>query len=145
MQRGSFGHEPHGQGIGPFKPRGGPAGLIVRHGYIVAEWGDPDRVDLTHSVTKSFLSTTVGLAYDRKMIRDVHDLVRPYMTPIVALKGPPGAVPLVPVPRDVMGANIDDSASVPPPHGVAFDAFEVLEPFDSEHNRKITWDSCCGR
>jgi CubicO group peptidase (beta-lactamase class C family) len=141
MQRGSFGREPHGEGIGPFKPRGGPAGLIVRHGYIVAEWGDPDRVDLTHSVTKSFLSTTVGLAYDRKMIRDVHDPVRQYMTPIVALKGPPGrSASLVPIPPDVMGATVSDSAAPPPPAGVAFDAFEVLEPFESEHNRKITWD-----
>ncbi len=141
MQRGSFGREPHGEGIGPFKPRGGPAGLIVRHGYIVAEWGDPDRVDLTHSVTKSFLSTTVGLAWDRKMIRDVKDLVRDYMTPIVALKGPPGGDgSLVPIPPSVMGANTNDSTAAPPPAGVAFNAFEVLEPFESEHNRKITWD-----
>jgi CubicO group peptidase (beta-lactamase class C family) len=141
MQRGSFGREPHGEGIGPFKPRGGPAGLIVRHGYIVAEWGDPDRVDLTHSVTKSFVSTTVGLAWDRKMIRDVKDLVRPYMAPIVALKGPPGgAAPLVPVPASVMGVNTNDELTSSPPKGVAFDAFEVLEPFESEHNRTITWD-----
>jgi CubicO group peptidase (beta-lactamase class C family) len=141
MQRGSFGREPHGEGIGPFKERGGPAGLIIRHGYIVAEWGDPDRVDLTHSVTKSFVSTTVGLAWDRKLIRDVHDLVRPYMTPIVALKGPPGGSPaLVPVPPNVMGVNTNDGAAPPPPRGIAFDAFEVLEPFESDHNRKITWD-----
>jgi CubicO group peptidase (beta-lactamase class C family) len=142
MQRTSFGtREPYGEGIGPFKPRGGPAGLIVRRGYIVAEWGDPDRVDLTHSVTKSFVSTTVGLAFDRKMIRSVTDLVRPYMAPIVALKGPPnGASPLVPVPRTVMGVNTGDIAATAPSKGVAFDAFEVLEPFESEHNRKITWD-----
>ncbi|MEJ7698382.1 MAG: hypothetical protein WKF71_01860 [Pyrinomonadaceae bacterium] len=34
------------------------------------EWGDPLRVDMTFSVTKSFLSTVVGLAYDRKLIRN---------------------------------------------------------------------------
>ena len=142
MQRGSFGKEPHGEGIGPFKERAGPAGMIVRHGYIVAEWGDPDRVDLTHSVTKSFVSTTVGLAWDRKMIKDVKDPVRPYMTPIVALKGPPGGfAALVPVPPNVMGMNTNDGAAAPPPKGVAFDAFEVLEPFESPHNRKITWDN----
>ncbi len=39
-----------------------------------------------------------------------------------------------------MGVNIDDSTVTPPPKGVAFDAFEVLEPFESEHNQKITWD-----
>ena len=36
----SFGREPHGEPVGPFKPRGPQTGLVVRHGYIVAEWGD---------------------------------------------------------------------------------------------------------
>ena len=57
--------EPHSAPIGPFKTRGDMTGIIVRRGYIVAEWGDPTRVDMTFSVTKSFLSTTVGLAWDR--------------------------------------------------------------------------------
>jgi CubicO group peptidase (beta-lactamase class C family) len=76
----SFGREPHGDPIGPFKPRGEVSGVIVRNGYIVAEWGDPARVDMTFSVTKSFLSTTVGLAYDRGLIRDLNDTVRAYVT-----------------------------------------------------------------
>src|SRR5690606_10049906 len=59
----SFGREPFGDAIGPFKERGPQTGVIVRNGYIVAEWGEPDRVDMTFSVTKSFLSTTVGLAW----------------------------------------------------------------------------------
>ena len=75
----SFGREPHGQAIGPFRERGVPAGLIVRHGYIVAEWGDLDRVDMTFSVTKSFLSTVVGLAWDRGLIRDLDDPVHLYV------------------------------------------------------------------
>ena len=75
----SWGLEPHGDAIGPYKKRGDMTGVIVRHGYIVAEWGEPHRVDMTFSVTKSFLSTTVGLAYDRGLIRDVHDRVQPYM------------------------------------------------------------------
>jgi hypothetical protein len=58
----TFGREPYGGGVGPFRDRGDPTGVILRHGYIVAEWGDPDRVDMTHSVTKSFLSSVVGLA-----------------------------------------------------------------------------------
>jgi hypothetical protein len=61
----SIGREPFDDGIGPFKERGDPTGVILRQGYIVAEWGDPHRVDMTFSVTKSFLSTTVGLALDR--------------------------------------------------------------------------------
>ena len=34
---------------------------------------------MTFSVTKSFLSTTVGLAYDRGMIRDLNEPVRRYV------------------------------------------------------------------
>ncbi len=75
----SFGREPHGEGVGPFKERGDMTGIIVRHGYIVAEWGEPTRVDMTFSVTKSFLSTTVGLAWDRGLIRNIHDRVQEYM------------------------------------------------------------------
>jgi CubicO group peptidase (beta-lactamase class C family) len=71
--------EPHNEVIGPTRPRGGPNGLIVRHGAVVAEWGDPRRVDMTFSVAKSYLSTMAGLAFDRRLIRDVHDLVRDYV------------------------------------------------------------------
>ncbi|CAN5635742.1 serine hydrolase [soil metagenome] len=144
--RGSFGREPHGEAIGQFMERGDPAGVIIRNGYLIAEWGDPERVDLTFSVTKSFLSTTVGLAFDRGLIRDVNDRVRQYMAPVVALKGTPGAhQPLVGIPatwngveaeRD--GAGTDGSAVAAA--GVAYDAFEVIKPFESEHNRVITWD-----
>jgi len=49
-------------------------------------------------------------------------------------------MPLVPVPSSVMGPNTNDSTVAPPPKGVAYNAFEVLEPFTSEHNAKITWD-----
>src|SRR5688572_1338542 len=56
----TWGREPHSEPVGPFKTRGPATGVIVRNGYIVAEWGEPERVDMTFSVTKSFLSTTVG-------------------------------------------------------------------------------------
>ena len=72
----SFGREPVGAAIGPHKERGDLTGVIVRHGRIVAEWGEPDRVDMTFSVTKSFLSTVVGLAVDDGLIADLHDPVR---------------------------------------------------------------------
>ncbi|MEO7963927.1 MAG: serine hydrolase, partial [Gemmatimonadaceae bacterium] len=71
----SFGREPFGQGIGPFKPRGEPTGVLLRGGYIVATWGEPDRVDMTHSVTKSFLSAVVGMAVDHGLIASVFDTV----------------------------------------------------------------------
>jgi CubicO group peptidase (beta-lactamase class C family) len=118
--RRTFGREPHGEAVGPFRDRGGATGLIVRGGYIIAEWGDPHRVDVTFSVTKSFVSTVVGLAVDRGLIRDVHDGVAGYVPPVVALRGTPASWR-----RWTAGA---------------FAAFEVLDLFASEHNRRITWD-----
>jgi CubicO group peptidase (beta-lactamase class C family) len=140
--RNTFGREPFGEATGPFRsPRGGASGLIIKKGYIVAEWGDPDRVDQTYSVTKSFVTTTVGLAWDRKMIKDLKDPVYKYMVPIVALRGAPHAdPPLVTVPGSATGAANTSTETSPPPKGVAFGAFEMLEPFESDHNRKITWD-----
>ncbi len=113
----SFGREPFGEGVGPFKERGDPTGVVLRHGYIVAEWGDPHRVDMTYSVTKSFLSTTVGLAFDRKMIGNVQDRVREYMAPTVAIR--PG---LSKNSADRLGES------------------ELLDLFETEHNRKISWE-----
>jgi len=82
---GSFGREPYSTIVGPIKDRGGASGLITRHGYVVAEWGDPNRVDITNSVTKTFLTTVVGLAWQRGLIRDVSDYARDYMPPDVDL------------------------------------------------------------
>jgi CubicO group peptidase (beta-lactamase class C family) len=76
----SFGaHEPLWRLLGPTQPRGGMSGVIIHHGYVVAEWGDPSRVDMTHSVTKTFLTTVVGLAYEQGLIRDLSDRVKGYM------------------------------------------------------------------
>jgi CubicO group peptidase (beta-lactamase class C family) len=71
--------EPYDEPIGPFKERGPVSGVILRHGYLVAEWGEPRRVDMTFSVTKSFVSTVVGLALDRGLIRDLGDRVQGYV------------------------------------------------------------------
>lgn len=61
--------------LGPVRPRGGPNGLILRGGHIVAEWGDTRQIDQTFSVAKSYLSILAGLAFDRGLIRDVHEPV----------------------------------------------------------------------
>lgn len=74
-----FHREPYHEIVGPTKKRGGPAGLIIRNGYIVAEWGDIERVDMTFSVTKSYLSTVAGLAIDRGLINSVEDRVSDYV------------------------------------------------------------------
>jgi CubicO group peptidase (beta-lactamase class C family) len=70
-----FAKEPFSDPIGPLKPHAPANGLILRHGYLVAEWGDTRAVDMTHSVTKTFLSSVAGVAFDRHMIRDVNDRV----------------------------------------------------------------------
>ena len=72
-----FGEEPPwNEALGPVRPRGGPNGLIARHGQIVASWGDIRQVDLTFSVAKSYLSILAGIAHDRGMIRDLDEPVR---------------------------------------------------------------------
>lgn len=74
-----FKREPFIDIVGPTKRRGGPAGLIIKNGYIVAQWGDLDRVDMTFSVTKSYLSTTFGLALDNGLISSINDKVYSYV------------------------------------------------------------------
>src|SRR6266850_8507623 len=55
--------------------RGATNGLIIRHGYIVGEFGDTLRPDPTYSVAKSMLSTVAGIALDRGMVPSVDDPV----------------------------------------------------------------------
>src|SRR5439155_16264253 len=72
-----FGEEPPlNEPLGPVRPRGGPNGLVLRQGQIVAEWGEAGQIDLTFSVAKSYLSILAGLAFDRGLIRDLHEPVR---------------------------------------------------------------------
>ena len=74
-----FEREPFHEILGPTKKRGGPAGMILKNGYLVTSWGDTERVDMTFSVTKSFLSTMAGLAYDKGLISDTDDKVEKYV------------------------------------------------------------------
>ena len=64
-----------GDVLGPVEPRGGPNGLVIRGGRIAAEWGDTERVDMTFSVAKSYLSVLAGIAVDRGLIRDLDEPV----------------------------------------------------------------------
>ncbi len=75
----SYANEPDYKIIGPTRRRGGPAGLVIKNGFKVAQWGDVARVDMTFSVTKSFLSTVAGLAVDDKLIKNVSDKVDQYV------------------------------------------------------------------
>lgn len=73
-------NEPYfGGQIGPTKVRAPINCIIVRRGYVVAEWGETHSTDMAHSVAKTFLTTVVGLAWQRGLIRDVNDRVAAYM------------------------------------------------------------------
>jgi len=72
---------PFSDPIGPLAVHAPANGIVIRHGYLVAEWGDTHKVDMTHSVTKTFLSATAGIAFDKHMIRDVNDRVLDYVHP----------------------------------------------------------------
>lgn len=65
--------------LGPVKERGANSGLVIRNGYIVAEFGVTDRPDMTFSVTKSFLSALTGLAVERGIIKSIDDPVGGYI------------------------------------------------------------------
>ncbi len=92
----SFGSNEPGFGgiIGPMKTRVPINGLIIKNGYVVAEWGDTASVDMSHSITKSFLSAVVGLAWQQRLIGDVNDRVASYMPPEVTLFDAPHNQPI---------------------------------------------------
>ena len=113
----SFGREPFGDAIGPFAERGSATGVILRNGYIIAEWGDPRRVDMTFSVTKSFLSTVVGLAVDKGLIPSIHDTVYRSMAPISTF-------------AQAANGNKADDLGKP----------TLINLFGTKHNKTITWD-----
>lgn len=64
------------QTIGPVKPRENPSGMIIQHGETLATWGDIDRVDMTFSISKSYLALLAGIAVDDGLIPDIHAPVR---------------------------------------------------------------------
>ncbi|MDX2207809.1 MAG: serine hydrolase [Gemmatimonadales bacterium] len=85
-QQQSFGRrEPMAEIIGPMQERGDPSGLVIYRGRVAAAWGPVDRVDMTHSVTKSFLSTVLGIAWRDGLIGDVNDTVARAMPPGIDL------------------------------------------------------------
>jgi CubicO group peptidase (beta-lactamase class C family) len=75
----AFSHEPYHEISGPVKDRGGPAGMIIKDGYVAASWGDLHRVDMTFSVTKSYLSTVAGIAWDDGLISSMDERVKGYV------------------------------------------------------------------
>ena len=107
--------EPFSDPIGPMASRGPVAGVIVYKGFIIAEWGNLNAVEMVNSVTKSMVSTVVGLAVQKGLIRSIEDKVYSYLPPIELVNTP----------------TTDQN----PIHQTAF-----IYPFDSEHNQKINWN-----
>jgi CubicO group peptidase (beta-lactamase class C family) len=61
------------------KERASTNGIILRHGYIVAEFGDTKADDPVYSVAKSFLSIVASIAVAQGLIRDINDPVAKYI------------------------------------------------------------------
>jgi CubicO group peptidase (beta-lactamase class C family) len=70
---------PNDRALGPLKERSTPAGLVIRGGYIVGEYGYPSSVEITFSCTKSYISTLTGQAVDRGLINNMNDRVAGYI------------------------------------------------------------------
>jgi CubicO group peptidase (beta-lactamase class C family) len=69
-----------GRPLGPLpKTHAATNGIILRHGYIVAEFGDTKANDPVYSVAKSFLSTVASVAVAKGLIKDVNDPVAKYI------------------------------------------------------------------
>ena len=51
--------------MGNVRERGGPSGTILVRGEPLARWGDPGRIDMAFSVTKSYIGILAALALDR--------------------------------------------------------------------------------
>jgi len=111
-----FGKEPFSDPIGPMADRGPAAGIIIYKGYIIAEWGNPSSVEMTHSVTKSFVSSVVGLAYEKGLISSLDDKVYTYLPPVEVVSN-----------QAQLSENPLEKKS-------------FIYPFETEHNRKISWD-----
>lgn len=111
-----FGKEPYSDPIGPMASRGAAKGMIIHKGYIIASWGDLNQVEMVNSVTKSFLSTVVGLAFQKGFIASLDDKVVQYMPPIEVYQNT----------NDIV-TNVLERKS-------------FIYPFESQHNQKITWN-----
>ena len=112
-----YGKEPFSDPIGPMADRGPAAGIILYKGYIIAEWGNPASVEMTHSVTKSMVSSVLGMAYDQGLIHSLNDKVYTYLPPIEVLN------------QEGMDVNQNPLAKT-----------SFIYPFETIHNRKISWD-----
>jgi CubicO group peptidase (beta-lactamase class C family) len=65
-----------GTPLGPVaKSRAGTNGIIIRNGYVVAEFGDTNNVAPTYSVAKSMLASVTGVAVRERLITNLDEPV----------------------------------------------------------------------
>ena len=67
---------PIGKTIGPVKIRKSGSGAILRRGQLIKTWGDVDYVDMTFSISKSYLSLCMGIAVKDGIIPDINAPVK---------------------------------------------------------------------
>jgi CubicO group peptidase (beta-lactamase class C family) len=73
LEKGHFEEPwPIGKTIGPVKSRKSGSGAILRGSKIIKTWGDVDYVDMTFSISKSYLSLCMGIAVKDGIIPDIH-------------------------------------------------------------------------
>jgi len=71
--------EPGFRVLGPTGTRSGGSGLVLRGGYVVAQWGDVERPEMVFSVAKSVLATVAGVAVADGRIARIDDPVARYV------------------------------------------------------------------
>lgn len=76
LDAGFFEPPPDNTVLGVTAPRGGPNGLVLRHGQRVAAWGPTRQVDMTFSVAKSYLALLAGIAVMDRLLPDLDARVR---------------------------------------------------------------------
>ena len=67
---------PIGKTIGPVKRRKTGSGAVLRGGRLVKTWGDVNYVDMTFSISKSYLSLCMGIAVKDGIISDINAPVK---------------------------------------------------------------------
>jgi CubicO group peptidase (beta-lactamase class C family) len=75
LESGFFEPPPHNEVLGPIRPRGGPNGMVLLRGEVVARWGDTQQVDFTFSAAKSYLSLLAGIALADGLIGELDEPV----------------------------------------------------------------------
>ena len=61
--------------LGPVYPRGPASGVICVGGQVAAQWGEPDRADLTFSVAKTYLALLAGVAWEKGLLGSLDEPV----------------------------------------------------------------------